>query len=101
MRLRKRNQIDTPLLLRFATDAALGMNYLHNHKPPIIHRDLKSANLLVDRYFNVKVSDFGLAKKGFAGLARANTFCGTIPWLAPEVRNEPIDGWRERASERL
>jgi serine/threonine-protein kinase CTR1 len=79
-------QIETPLLLRFAIDAALGMNYLHNRKPPIIHRDLKSANLLVDRYFNVKVSDFGLAKRGLVpGLMRATTFCGTIPWLAPEV----------------
>lgn len=38
------------------------MNYLHTLNPPIIHRDLKSQNLLVDENFNVKVTDFGLAK---------------------------------------
>lgn len=58
----------TPLSLydrmMMAKDAALGMNWLHCVSPPIIHRDLKSANLLVkkrdDRYV-VKVCDFGLA----------------------------------------
>jgi serine/threonine protein kinase len=37
-------------------DAAQGMNYLHTFNPPIIHRDLKSHNLLVDQNFNVKVT---------------------------------------------
>jgi serine/threonine protein kinase len=37
-------------------DAAQGMNYLHTFDPPIIHRDLKSHNLLVDQNFNVKVT---------------------------------------------
>lgn len=39
-----------------AMDAAQGMNYLHTFDPPIIHRDLKSHNLLVDQNFNVKVT---------------------------------------------
>ena len=39
------------------------MNYLHRHEPfPILHRDLKSANLLLDECFNVKICDFGLAR---------------------------------------
>ena len=37
-----------------ATDTARGMNYLHSCKPPIIHRDLKSPNLLVDKDFTIK-----------------------------------------------
>eukprot|EP00056_Hartaetosiga_gracilis_P012666 m.203198 g.203198 ORF g.203198 m.203198 type:complete len:1456 (-) comp13727_c0_seq3:225-4592(-) len=45
--------------LKFARDAASGMMYLHNHNPPFIHRDLKTANLLVHRDYTVKVSDFG------------------------------------------
>ena len=44
-----------PLRLRMAVDAAAGMHHLHCQKPPIIHRDLKSPNLLVDKDWNVKV----------------------------------------------
>ncbi len=38
-----------------AQDVARGMHYLHTCKPPIVHRDLKSPNLLVDKDFTVKV----------------------------------------------
>lgn len=38
------------------------MVYLHSRQPPVIHRDLKSSNLLVDRQWRVKVCDFGVAK---------------------------------------
>lgn len=37
------------------------MTYLHNMNPPMIHRDMKSNNLLVDEHRRVKVSDFGTA----------------------------------------
>lgn len=40
--------------MKMATDTARGMNYLHSCKPPIIHRDLKSPNLLVDKDFTIK-----------------------------------------------
>ena len=40
-------RIDWKLKIRLATDAALGMEYLHSCDPPIIHRDLKSSNILV------------------------------------------------------
>lgn len=39
-----------------------GMLQLHSHKPPVLHRDLKSPNLLVDRHWRVKVADFNLSR---------------------------------------
>ncbi|KAL0344752.1 UNVERIFIED_CONTAM: Serine/threonine-protein kinase CTR1 [Sesamum radiatum] len=82
--------LDERRRLSMAYDVAKGMNYLHKHNPPIVHRDLKSPNLLVDRKYTVKVADFGLSR------LKANTFlssksaAGTPEWMAPEVlRDEP------------
>jgi len=83
----KRVKIDWKLMIRMATDAARGMNYLHCSKPVIMHRDLKSLNLLVDQNWGVKVSDFGLTKSKMHTYTM--TQCGTPQWMAPEVlRNE-------------
>lgn len=43
-------------------DAAIGMLYLHSRATPVIHRDLKSPNLLVDENWRVKVTDFNLSR---------------------------------------
>ncbi|CAN1145963.1 Serine/threonine-protein kinase CTR1 [Linum perenne] len=76
--------------LRMALDVAKGVNYLHCLSPPIVHWDLKSPNLLVDKNWTVKVCDFGLSR------FKANTFipsksvAGTPEWMAPEfLRGEP------------
>jgi len=47
--------------LCMANDAAIGMNFLHNRPDPILHKDLKSPNLLVDRHYQCKVADFNTA----------------------------------------
>ena len=82
--------------LQMTLGAAAGMCYLHNCSPPIIHRDLKSPNLMVDRYFRVKVGDFNLSRvavasvrdsKGTGGQSAAYSTGGlhSPRWMAPEV----------------
>ncbi len=51
--------LDDKRRLKMATDTARGMNYLHSCRPPIIHRDLKSPNLLVDKDFTIKARFIG------------------------------------------
>lgn len=66
------------IILQVARDVAQGLRYLHTAKPPILHGDLKPANILVDSRFRAKVCDFGLSKK------RRDTVSGTLFWLSPE-----------------
>eukprot|EP01100_Stratorugosa_tubuloviscum_P004357 TRINITY_DN2089_c0_g1_i1.p1 TRINITY_DN2089_c0_g1~~TRINITY_DN2089_c0_g1_i1.p1 ORF type:complete len:504 (-),score=225.15 TRINITY_DN2089_c0_g1_i1:251-1762(-) len=68
----------------FAKQAALGMSYLHGRNPPFLHRDLKTHNLLVDEFYRVKVSDFGLAHL-WDGESTSVGLVGTPLWMAPEV----------------
>lgn len=54
--------LDLPKRVEFAMDIARGMACLHAQRPIIIHRDLKTANLLVSARFEIKVADFGLSR---------------------------------------
>ncbi|XP_059289420.1 uncharacterized protein LOC132042927 isoform X1 [Lycium ferocissimum] len=78
--------------IHMALDVARGMNYLHHLSPPIVHRDLKSSNLLVDKNWTVKVGDFGLSRLKHETYLATKTGKGTPQWMAPEVlRNELSD----------
>ncbi|KAG7651593.1 putative serine/threonine-protein kinase SIS8 TKL-CTR1-DRK-2 family [Arabidopsis thaliana] len=89
---RPNNQLDERRRLRMALDAARGMNYLHSCNPMIVHRDLKSPNLLVDKNWVVKVCDFGLSRMKHSTYLSSKSTAGTAEWMAPEVlRNEPAD----------
>lgn len=54
--------LDLSKRIEFALDIARGMACLHAQRPIIIHRDLKTANLLVSARFEIKVADFGLSR---------------------------------------
>lgn len=73
--------------LKIARDAARGLAYLHEEMDfQLIFRDFKTANILLDRDFNAKLSDFGLARQGPAeGLGHVSTaVVGTVGYAAPE-----------------
>lgn len=80
-------------MIRMCKHTAVAMDYLHNFSPQIIHRDLKSLNLLLDMPVAsssdpvlVKVTDFGLARMLEAGEGHTLTIgVGTPYWMAPEV----------------
>ena len=90
-------QPDERRRLQMALDVCRGMNYLHTSRPPVIHRDLKSPNLLVDKDLTVKVCDFGLSRVRRSTVLSAKSQAGTPEWTAPEVLksqpcNEASDG---------
>ncbi|XP_019058684.1 PREDICTED: LOW QUALITY PROTEIN: serine/threonine-protein kinase-like protein At3g51990 [Tarenaya hassleriana] len=71
--------------IRMALQVAKAVEVLHSQKPPIIHRDIKSANVLIDRSFNARLGDFGLALR--CGVddyrLRSTPPAGTIGYLDP------------------
>lgn len=80
-------KLDWDTRMRIALDAARGLEYLHECiDPPVIHRDFKSSNILLDRNYHAKVSDFGLAKLGSdkVGGHVSTRVLGTQGYVAPE-----------------
>ncbi|XP_023373676.1 receptor-interacting serine/threonine-protein kinase 2 isoform X2 [Otolemur garnettii] len=89
-----------PLRFRILHEIALGVNYLHNMNPPLLHHDLKTQNILLDNEFHVKIADFGLSKWRLMSLSQSRSSKsapegGTIIYMPPE-NYEP--GQKSRAS---
>jgi small GTP-binding protein len=88
------NELLWPLRLRIAMDVAKGMAFLHNSRPPIIHRDLKSPNVLLagtdaqSRRPVAKVTDFGVSHVLAPTAAGRVVACPV--WLAPEVIRDEL-----------
>ncbi|ONI18394.1 hypothetical protein PRUPE_3G213000 [Prunus persica] len=72
--------------LQIALDSARGLEYIHEHTVPVyIHRDTKSANILIDKNFHAKVADFGLAKLIEVGSTSLPTrLVGKFGYMPPE-----------------
>ncbi|KAM3968488.1 mitogen-activated protein kinase kinase kinase 12 [Aphomia sociella] len=86
------SRILTTKVVKWANEIASAMQYLHNHK--IIHRDLKSPNVLIADDLVAKVTDFGLSRM-WDKFSVVMTYTGTISWMAPELI------LRKRASDRI
>ncbi|KAK7263696.1 hypothetical protein RJT34_31290 [Clitoria ternatea] len=84
----KKSLLDWPTRYKIAIDAAEGLSYLHHDcVPPIVHRDVKSNNILLDEEFVAKVSDFGVAKivnRASQGTEPMSAIAGSYGYIAPE-----------------
>ncbi|CAN6482864.1 unnamed protein product [Victoria cruziana] len=75
--------------LKMLRDICRGLMYIHRMK--IVHRDLKSANCLVNKHWTVKICDLGLSRMMVDATMRDSSSAGTPEWMAPElIRNEPF-----------
>ncbi|KAE8673069.1 Chitin elicitor receptor kinase 1 [Hibiscus syriacus] len=81
-----REPLPWPNRVQIALDSARGLEYIHEHTVPVyIHRDIKSANILIDKKFRAKVADFGLTKLTEVGSASLPTrLVGTFGYMPPE-----------------
>lgn len=83
----QKEQMDWVRRVTIAVQAARGIEYLHGYAcPPVIHRDIKSSNILIDEEHNARVADFGLSLLGPAdsGSPLAELPAGTLGYLDPE-----------------
>ncbi|PON99987.1 Mitogen-activated protein kinase kinase kinase [Trema orientale] len=81
-----RKELNWRRRIQIAVGAAKGLAYLHTHGKPIIHRDIKASNVLLDSDFSAKISDFGLARYGPEDENNhvSTRVIGTKGYLAPE-----------------
>lgn len=83
----EKESLDWNTRMKIAAGAARGLEHLHDKaNPPVIYRDFKSSNILLDENFNPKLSDFGLAKLGPVGDKThvSTRVMGTYGYCAPE-----------------
>ncbi|MCD9639047.1 hypothetical protein HAX54_023327 [Datura stramonium] len=84
--LRGKDVLPWSTRVQIAMDSARGLEYIHEHTVPLyIHRDVKSANILINKDFHAKIGDFGLAKLVQSGNPTLHSrFVGTFGYMPPE-----------------
>lgn len=71
--------------LSIIADVAKGLRFMHNLEPPIIHRDIKASNVLLDSKFGAHIADFGLARRMEDAHSHVSTQgAGTMGYMPPE-----------------
>jgi serine/threonine protein kinase len=84
--------------IRMGLDIAQGMKYLHGMQNPIVHRDLKTANVLVDRSYCCKISNFGLSKtRSSSSQTLEGLYAGRLAFVAPERLKDNHDHKSQQA----
>lgn len=89
--MKKRSYLTEFEVRNYMFQIVQGVKYLHNKK--IIHRDLKTNNILLDKNLELKIGDFGLIGKLNNDKDRKHTSCGTPLYMAPEVIKPPEKGY--------
>ena len=90
----KNEKIPVHIKYSIVHDVSLGLCYLHNHDPPIVHRDLSPNNVLLTAHHVAKISDLGVAKVIKADSRKTLTKApGTVDFMPPEcLANSPVYG---------
>ncbi|CAK9155914.1 unnamed protein product [Ilex paraguariensis] len=81
----RRRKLAFKVVVQMALDLARGLSYLHSQK--IVHRDVKTENMLLDKTRTVKIADFGVARVEAANPNDMTGETGTLGYMAPEVLN--------------
>lgn len=85
----KSRELKWEMRWQLALDVAEGLAYLHRMQ--VLHRDMKSQNILLDKEMRAKITDFGLAKiRQKTKSIYTNTMKGSLPWMAPELFKRKI-----------
>ncbi|KAL2340882.1 hypothetical protein Fmac_008822 [Flemingia macrophylla] len=81
----RRRKLAFKVVIQLALDLARGLSYLHSQK--VVHRDVKTENMLLDKTRTVKIADFGVARVEASNPNDMTGETGTLGYMAPEVLN--------------
>ncbi|TYI66744.1 hypothetical protein E1A91_D09G246700v1 [Gossypium mustelinum] len=79
----RRKKLAFKIVVQLALDLARGLSYLHSRK--IVHRDVKTENMLLDGHRNLKIADFGVARVEAQNPRDMTGETGTLGYMAPEI----------------